>query len=174
MSLSGTERSKWLECNQDVWRPMDACLNVLSWTSRVCCCLFVEFLFSLCASVVIAHLSGCLWFFHVWRGTAVFYVKELEGERAFVGTFVRLASNLITFHLWNPLKGAWIGQQHLVHLRPWRHPPTPLFAVPNNLKRDRNSFVTFKLESVLFKTLLMGLLSQTKEGKPILSPLRLQ
>lgn len=153
-----------VECNQDVWRPMDVCSNVLSWTSRVCCCLFVEFLFGLCASVIIAHLSGCLWFFHVWRGTAVFYVKELEGERAFVGPFVRLASNLITFPLWNPLKGAWIGQQHLVHLRPWQHPSTPLFAVPNNLNATGTHLSHSNWKVSFLKPYLWGFCHKQKRG----------
>lgn len=76
---------------------------VLSWTLILC--LFVEFLFIFFTSVIIDHLSGCLlWFFHVWKGTAVFYVKKLEGKRAFVGTFVNFAFKPITFHLWNQLK----------------------------------------------------------------------
>lgn len=84
---------------------MGVCGIVLSWTLILCCGLFVEFLFIFFASVIIDHLSGCLlWFFHVWKGTAVFYVKKLEGKRAFVGTFVSFAFKPITFHLWNRLK----------------------------------------------------------------------
>lgn len=57
---------------------------------------------------------------------------------------------------------------------PMATPINSSFRSSKQFKRDQNSFVTFKLESVLFKILLMVLLSRTKEGEPILSPLCLQ
>lgn len=68
--------------------------------------LFVEFLLAsvICLALII---SAGVFFdsFNIWKGTAVFYAIKLNRERTFVLTFVHLAFGLITFHLWNQLKG---------------------------------------------------------------------